>query len=284
MNRIDETFARLKAEGRAALVTFTTAGDPDYAQSLAILNSLPEAGADIIELGMPFTDPMADGPAIQEANIRALTSGMTLKRTLDMVREFRVSHPQIPVILMGYFNPIHAYGTQRFAADAAEAGADGLIIVDLPPEEDPQLYEPARNAGLHMVRLITPVTKADRLETILTRANGFLYYVSVTGVTGMSPNGADGGADGPNRQVIANHIKEIRQSTKLPIAVGFGISTPNQAAAIGAFADAVVVGSAIVRTIGDIAQGRKNVDDVKAQVSALAAAIRGERGDRAASA
>ncbi len=263
-NRIDQKFQSLKAEGRSGLVTFTMAGDPDESLSQAILESLPDAGADLIEIGMPFTDPMADGPAIQEAALRALAGGADMKMTLRMVRKFRVRNTQTPIVLMGYFNPIYSYGTERFAADAAKAGVDGLIVVDLPPEEDAELYGPARNAGMHLIRLITPVTTEARLETILERAGGFLYYVSITGVTGTAQ---------ASHADVVQHIESIRRRSSLPIAAGFGIRTPEDAASMARTADAVVVGSAIVQTAGGLKTGGKTLENIKDQVSGLAAAL-----------
>lgn len=240
MSRIARRFARLKAEGRAGLVTFITAGDPDLDRSQALLNALPAAGADIIELGMPFTDPMADGPAIQEASQRALKAGATMDRTLAMAAAFRRTDAETPMILMGYANPVLARGYRRFAADAAAAGVDGLILVDLPPEEDGPLRAAADAEGLAIIRLATPTTDAQRLPRVLDGASGFLYYVAVAGVTGSKQAAqADVGAA----------IAAIRPHTDLPIAVGFGVRTPDQAADLAAYADAVVVGSAIVSIV-----------------------------------
>ena len=237
--RIERRFTALKEEGRAALVTFIMAGDPDFNTSLAIVKGLPKAGADVIELGMPFTDPMADGPAIQAAGLRALKAGGSTKRTLELTRRFREGDPETPIVLMGYFNPIYHYGVERFVTDARAAGADGLIIVDLPPEEDRELREPAQAAGLHMIRLATPTTDAARLPKVLANSSGFLYYVAIAGITGTkSANAAD----------TERAIAHIRAATKLPIAIGFGIRTPEQASEIGRFADAAVVGSALVST------------------------------------
>jgi tryptophan synthase alpha chain len=239
--RIEARFARTKAQGRAALVTFLTAGDPDFATSLELVKALPEAGADVIELGMPFTDPMADGPAIQAASGRALKAGQTMVRTLELVREFRQGDDETPVILMGYYNPIYAYGTGRFIADALAAGADGLIIVDLPPEEDDELCLPARAAGLHFVRLATPTSDEARLGKVLRNTSGFVYYVSIAGVTGTAA---------PDPGAVSAAILRVKAKTDLPVAVGFGVSTPEQAAGMAASgADAVVVGSALVRAL-----------------------------------
>lgn len=238
--RLTNRFAKLRAENRAGLITFVTAGDPDFETSLAIVKGLPKAGADVIELGMPFTDPMADGPAIQAAGLRALKAGGSTKKTLELTRRFRETDSETPIVLMGYFNPIHHYGVERFATDARTAGADGLIIVDLPPEEDRELREPAQAVGLHMIRLATPTTDAARLPKVLANSSGFLYYVAIAGITGTkSANAAD----------TERAIAHIRAATKLPIAIGFGIRTPEQAADIGRFADAAVVGSALVSTV-----------------------------------
>ena len=264
MNRIDKKFAELKQAGRKGLVTFITAGDPDRETSQAILNGLAQSGADFTELGMPFTDPMADGPAIQMASNRALEGGACMTRTLEMVREFRKADSDTPIILMGYFNPIYIYGTARFAQDAAEAGVDGLIVVDLPPEEDLELNSPARNSGLAIIRLIAPTTTPERLDTILDGASGFLYYVSITGVTGTAS---------ADTVQVANHIASIRQKTNLPIAIGFGIKTPDDATQMARIGDAVVVGSAIVGTIAGIQQQARTVQDVEEQVKALASAL-----------
>jgi len=264
MSRIAQRFTELKKQDRTGLVTFITAGDPDLETSQAILNDLPRHGADIIEIGMPFSDPMADGPAIQLASQRALKAGATLKKTLQMVESFRVTDPQTPIVLMGYFNPIYAYGTERFALDAKESGVDGLIIVDLPPEEDHELRAPAADAGLDLIRLITPTTDEARLGTILEGASGFLYYVSIAGVTGTAK------ADAAQ---LRPRLEQIRKRTALPIAVGFGIKTPQDAASLHRVADAVVVGSAIVNTIAGIQTGSKTIHDVNEQVKALSAAL-----------
>jgi tryptophan synthase alpha chain len=235
--RIDRRFAALKAEGRAALVTFLMAGDPDPKTSGAIINALPAAGADVIELGMPFTDPMADGPAIQAAGLRALTAGQTLVKTLDLVREFRTADDATPIVLMGYYNPIYIYGVDRFLVDAKSAGVDGLIIVDLPPEEDEELCMPAMKAGLNFVRLATPTTDDKRLPAVLKNTSGFVYYVSITGITG---------AAAPDTGQVGAAVARIKRHTPLPVAVGFGVRTAAQAKAIAANADGVVVGSALV--------------------------------------
>ena len=235
--RIDTRFAALRREGRAALVTFLTAGDPDPATSLAILRELPGAGADMIELGMPFTDPMADGPAIQAAGLRALHAGMTLARTLDLVRGFRAGDDSTPIVLMGYYNPIYVYGVARFLSDAKAAGVDGLIIVDLPPEEDEELCVPALAAGLNFIRLATPTTDDARLPAVLANTSGFVYYVSITGITG---------AAAPDASRVGDAVARIKRHTALPVAVGFGVRTATHARGIAERADGVVVGSALV--------------------------------------
>jgi tryptophan synthase alpha chain len=242
MSRIAARFTALKAAGRKAFVPFISAGDPDFETSLAILEKLPGAGADVIELGMPFSDPMADGPEVQASSLRALKSGASMNRTLELVKKFRKSDSKTPIVLMGYFNPIHAYGTARFTRDAAAAGADGLIVVDLPPEEDDVLRLPAQAQGMDVIRLATPTSDAARLGKILDGASGFLYYVSIAGVTGTKNFDAS--------QVRAA-VARIRKATSLPIAVGFGVKTPEHAAEIAQIADAVVVGSAIVSHIAD---------------------------------
>ncbi len=238
--RIDRRFAALKKGSRSALVTFTMAGDPDYATSVAILKALPQAGADIIELGMPFTDPMADGPAIQAAGLRALHSGQTMKKTLAAVRDFRADDDATPIVLMGYYNPIYIYGVEAFLADAKTAGVDGVIIVDLPPEEDAELCLPAMQAGLNFIRLATPTTDDKRLPTVLTNTSGFVYYVSITGITG---------AAAPDTGKVAAAVARIKRHTKLPVCVGFGVRTAAQARAIAECADGVVVGSALVEAV-----------------------------------
>jgi tryptophan synthase alpha chain len=238
--RIDRRFAALNKQGRAALVTFTMAGDPDYATSLAILKALPKAGADVIELGMPFTDPMADGPAIQAAGLRALKAGQNMKKTLAAVRDFRAGDDATPIVLMGYYNPIYIYGVDRFLADAKAAGVDGLIIVDLPPEEDSELCLPAMQAGLNFIRLATPTTDDKRLPAVLTNTSGFVYYVSITGITG---------AAAPDTGKVAAAVARIKRHTKLPVCVGFGVRTAAQARAIAEGADGVVVGSALVEAV-----------------------------------
>jgi tryptophan synthase alpha chain len=240
--RIDRRFAELKAKGRAALVTFITAGDPDRDTSLAILHALPAAGADVIELGMPFTDPMADGPAIQLSSQRALKSGQTMTKTLEMVRVFRKTEDTVPIVLMGYYNPIYIYGVDRFLDDAKDAGVDGLIVVDLPPEEDAELCLPALQAGLNFIRLATPTTDDKRLPAVLANTSGFVYYVSITGITGAA-------MPDPGRTTEA--VRRIKRLSQLPVAVGFGVRTADQAAAIARGADGVVVGSALVNALKD---------------------------------
>jgi tryptophan synthase alpha chain len=238
--RIAKRFAELKAQNRAGFVAFISAGDPDFETSSAILKGLPAAGTDLIELGMPFTDPMAEGPAIQASSLRALSAGQTMAKTLAMVRRFRESDPTTPIVLMGYFNPIYSYGTDKFARDAKQAGVDGLIVVDLPPEEDAELRAPARAAGLDLIRLATPTTDARRLPAVLDGATGFLYYVSITGVTGTK-------RVDPAQMTAA--LKRIKAATSLPVAVGFGIKTEADAQAVARVADAAVVGSALVAEI-----------------------------------
>ena len=238
--RVDRRFAALNKQGRAALVTFTMAGDPDYATSLAILKALPKAGADVIELGMPFTDPMADGPSIQAAGLRALHAGQDMKKTLAAVRDFRAGDDATPIVLMGYYNPIYIYGVERFLADAKTAGVDGLIVVDLPPEEDPELCLPAMKAGLNFIRLATPTTDEKRLPIVLTNTSGFVYYVSITGITG---------AAAPDTGKVAAAVARIKRHTKLPVCVGFGVRTAAHARAIAEGADGVVVGSALVEAV-----------------------------------
>lgn len=235
--RIEARFAKARAENRAVLVTYTMAGDPDPETSLAILKALPEAGADIVEFGLPFTDPMADGPAIQAAGLRALKAGQTTAGTLDLVRRFRESDADTPVILMGYFNPIYQYGVERFLTDAKAAGVDGLIVVDLPPEEDAELCLPALAAGLAFIRLATPTTDDRRLPAVLANTAGFVYYVSITGITGAAT---------PDFDKVSGAVARIKRHTDLPVVVGFGVKTGAHAAAIARGADGVVVGSALI--------------------------------------
>lgn len=258
MTRIDDTFARLGAAGKKAFVSYIMAGDPNVATSLAVMRGLPGAGVDIIELGLPFTDPMADGPTVQLAGQRALEAGMTVDATLQMVRDFRAGDAVTPIVLMGYYNPIYARGVDLFLRQAAEAGIDGLIVVDLPPEEDAELCIPAQAAGLNFIRLATPTTDAKRLPTVLRNTSGFVYYVSITGITGAAAAQA---VD------VAPEVARIKASTDLPVIVGFGINTPDQARGIAAVADGAVVGSAIVKLIGE---GRP-VAEVLAFVATLAA-------------
>lgn len=257
MTRIDDTFARLKVEGKKAFVAYIMGGDPDEATSLSIMQGLAAAGVDIIELGMPFTDPMADGPTIQAAGQRALEGGMTTDKVLAMVRAFREGDNDTPIVLMGYYNPICSRGVDRFLAEATEAGIDGLIIVDLPPEEDDELCIPAQKAGLNFIRLATPTTDAKRLPTVLQNTSGFVYYVSVTGITGAAAAVATD---------VAPEVARIKRSTDLPVIVGFGINTPEAARAIASVADGCVVGSAIVKDIG----AGVPVAEVLARVKALA--------------
>jgi len=249
--RIEKRFAALKADGRAALVTFTMAGDPDTATSLEVIKALPKAGADMIEIGMPFTDPMADGPAIQAAGVRALAAGQTLAKTIQMVRDFRKGDDDTPIVLMGYYNPIYIYGVDKFLVDAKAAGVDGLIVVDLPPEEDDELCIPALKAGLNFIRLATPTTDDKRLPTVLNNTSGFVYYVSITGITGSAA---------PEPAKVSAAVGRIKKHTKLPVAVGFGVRDAASARAIAEGADGVVVGSALVEVV------RKSLDkDGKAQ-------------------
>lgn len=259
MTRISKTFEALD---RPALVTFITAGDPSHEISLEILKSLPDSGADIIELGMPFTDPVADGPAIQEASQRALKAGANMCKTLKMVRDFREGNNTTPIILMGYMNPIHHYGLERFMNDAADAGVDGFILVDLPPEEDAEIRSLANAKGIDIIRLITPTTDEARLETLLNGAGGFLYYVSITGVTGSAK---------ATPTDIAPHIQSIKEKTNLPVCIGFGIKTPEDAKAMGEIADGVVVGSVLVNEIASNAE--KATKTIVQNVQALAGAL-----------
>jgi tryptophan synthase alpha chain len=273
VSRIEKRFAALKAEGRAGLVAYLVAGDPDIETSTRLFEGVAAAGADLIEIGMPFSDPMADGPSIQAAGLRALNNGMTLRKTLAMVQHLRARDPDTPYVLMGYYNPIYRYGAEAFAKDAAAAGVDGLIIVDLPPEEDPELAEPARKAGLDLVRLATPTSDAARLPTIVERASGFVYYVAIAGITGT--RSADAGA-------VREAVARIRQATDLPIAVGFGIKTPEQAAEVARAADAAAVGTALVDRLAQNLDpdGKAKpglVEAVLADIAALAEGIRGAR-------
>ena len=267
--RIDAKFAALKAEGRPALVTYFMAGDPDHDTALGIMKALPQAGADVIELGMPFSDPMADGPAIQAAGLRALKGGQTLAKTLAMAAEFRKGDDTTPIVLMGYYNPIYIYGVERFLVDAKAAGIDGLIVVDLPPEMDDELCLPALRAGLNFIRLATPTTDDRRLPKVLGHTSGFVYYVSMTGITGT--------AIADTSRVNAA-VARIKGHTDLPVCVGFGVKTAEHARAIGSAADGVVVGTAIVSAIAEaIAAGRDPVPAVSALVGELAAGCRASR-------
>jgi tryptophan synthase alpha chain len=271
VSRIERRFADLRAEGRAALITYLTAGDPDFETSTRLFTGLATAGADLIEIGMPFSDPMADGPAIQEAGQRALKQGMTLRGTLALVRELRRADDATPIVLMGYYNPIYRYGPGAFAGDAAAAGVDGVIVVDLPPEEDAELAQPARTAGLDVIRLATPTSDEKRLPLIVEHASGFIYYVAIAGITGTrSAVSAD----------VAAAVARLRRFTPLPIAVGFGIRTPEQAAEVAHAADAAVVGTALVQRLAlnlepDGTAKPGLIDAVLAHVEALAAGVRG---------
>jgi tryptophan synthase alpha chain len=268
--RIERRFADLKRQGRAGLVTFLTAGDPDPETAAAILDGLPAAGADVIELGMPFTDPMADGPAIQASSLRALAAGQTMPRTLAMVARFRERDDTTPIVLMGYYNPIYVYGVERFLADAKAAGVDGLIVVDLPPEEDAELCLPALAAGLNFIRLATPTTDDARLPKVLTNTSGFVYYVSVAGITGTKV---------PDAARVSREVARIKRRTQLPVAVGFGVRSAAQAAEIAAGADAVVVGSALVEAVrasldGDGSASPGTAEAVHKLVAELAGGVR----------
>jgi tryptophan synthase alpha chain len=271
--RIDKRFTALKAEGRAALVTFTMAGDPDYATSLAVAKALPKAGADLIELGMPFTDPMADGPAIQAAGVRALAGGQTMKKTLALVRELRKGDDATPIVLMGYYNPIYIYGVDTFLTDAKAAGVDGLIVVDLPPEEDEELCLPALKASLNFVRLATPTTDDKRLSAVLNNTSGFVYYVSIAGITGAAT---------PDAAKVTAAVKRIKRHTKLPVAVGFGVKNADSARAIAQGADGVVVGSALIETLRQSLDknGKATSGTVKAVTDLVAALAQGVRSAR----
>jgi tryptophan synthase alpha chain len=271
--RIERRFAALKQEGRAALVTFTMAGDPDTETSLALAKALPQAGADVIELGMPFTDPMADGPAIQAAGLRALKAGQRMTKTLDLVREFRKSDDSTPIVLMGYYNPIYVYGVDKFLIDAKSAGVDGLIVVDLPPEEDEELCLPTLKAGLNFIRLATPTTDDKRLAVVLNNTSGFVYYVSITGITG---------AAAPDAGKVASAVARIKGHTALPVAAGFGVKNAASARAIAEGADAVVVGSALVDALRqsldrDGKAGAGTVKAVTDLVKQLAEGVRSAR-------
>ncbi|MEI2386870.1 tryptophan synthase subunit alpha [Breoghania sp. JC706] len=271
--RIDRRFAACASEGRPALVTFVTAGDPDLETSQAILKALPSAGADVIELGMPFSDPMAEGPTIQLASQRALAAGQTMKKTLSMVRAFREGDAETPIVLMGYYNPIYAYGVDAFLRDAVEAGVDGLIVVDLPPEEDEELCLPAIRAGVNFIRLATPTTDDHRLPAVLANTSGFVYYVSITGITGTAA---------PDAGRVAEAVTRIKGHTRLPVAVGFGVKSAEQAREIGRNADGVVVGSAIVNAVRESLdnEGRATQRTVSAVTELVADLARGVRAAR----
>ena len=268
--RIDQRFADLKREGRAALVTYTVAGDPDTKTSLEILQALPKAGADVIELGMPFTDPMADGPAIQAGGLRALNAGQDMIKTLGMIRAFPKSDGATPIVLMGYYNPIYIYGVTKFLADAKSAGVDGLIVVDLPPEEDEELCLPALKAGLNFIRLATPTTDDKRLPAVLANTSGFVYYVSITGITGSAA---------PDADKVHAAVTRIKRHTKLPVAVGFGVRTAKQARAIAEGAEGVAVGSALVNAVKDSLdkKGKATSRTVKAVATLVAELAKGVR-------
>src|ERR1700730_3064157 len=271
--RIDTRFAELKREGRSAFITFLMAGDPDLGTSLAIIKAMPTAGADVIEIGMPFTDPMADGPSIQAAGLRALKAGMTLKKTLELVRGFRAGDDATPIVLMGYYNPIYIYGVDKFLTDAKSAGVDGLIIVDLPAEEDDELCVPALKAGLNFIRLATPTTDDKRLPAVLANTSGFVYYVSITGITGAAT---------PETAQVGEAVARIKRHTKLPVCVGFGIRTPEAARAIAENADGAVVGTALVDALrasldADGKATAKTVPAVIDLIASLAAGVRGAR-------
>lgn len=269
--RIDTRFAELAKQGRSAFVTFLMAGDPDPATSLEIIKALPKSGADVIEIGMPFTDPMADGPSIQAAGLRALKAGMTLKKTLELVRGFRKDDNATPIVLMGYYNPIYIYGVDKFLVDAKSAGVDGLIIVDLPPEEDDELCLPAMKAGLNFIRLATPTTDDKRLPAVLANTSGFVYYVSITGITGAAA--ADSSA-------VSEAVARIKRHTKLPVCVGFGIRTPETARAIASHANGAVVGTALVDALKNSldAEGRATAKTVNAVAELTAALAQGVKG------
>ena len=272
-SRIDRRFAACRSEGRAALVTFIMGGDPDPATSLDLVRALPKAGADVIEIGMPFTDPMADGPSIQAAGLRALAAGMSLNKTLDLVRAFRQEDDTTPIVLMGYFNPIYVHGVASFVVEAKEAGVDGLIVVDLPPEEDDELCLPALAAGLNFIRLATPTTDDRRLPKVLTNTSGFLYYVSINGITGAAV---------PDYSSVAHAVQRIKAKTDLPIAVGFGVKNAQSAAEIAAHADGVVVGTALVDALKQSLDGtggatKDTISAVTSLVSTIADGVRSAR-------
>ena len=275
--RIDRRMAKLKAEGRPALVTYFMGGDPDYDTSLSIMKALPAAGADVIELGMPFSDPMADGPAIQAAGLRALKGGQTLVKTLKMAAEFRTSDNETPIVLMGYYNPIYIYGVDRFLKDALASGIDGLIVVDLPPEMDEELCIPALKAGINFIRLATPTTDDKRLPKVLENTSGFVYYVSMTGITGSAL---------ADTTKVSAAVKRIKGHTALPVCVGFGVKTAEQARVIGASADGVVVGTAIVNAVANVlgSKGEKTADPAEAVATLVSGLAQGVRSARLAAA
>ncbi|MBZ9795329.1 tryptophan synthase subunit alpha [Mesorhizobium sp. ES1-4] len=275
--RIDRRMAKLKAEGRPALVTYFMGGDPDYETSLSIMKALPRAGADVIEMGMPFSDPMADGPAIQAAGLRALKGGQTLVKTLELASDFRAGDDETPIVLMGYYNPIYIYGVDRFLVDAKKSGIDGLIVVDLPPEMDEELCIPALKAGINFIRLATPTTDDKRLPKVLQNTSGFVYYVSMTGITGAAL--ADTGK-------VASAVKRIKGHTELPVCVGFGVKTAEQARVIGANADGVVVGTAIVNAVANVLgpKGEKTADPAEAVATLVSGLAQGVRSARLAAA
>lgn len=275
--RMDKRFDALKKEGRPALVTYFMAGDPDYATSLEIMKALPAAGSDVIELGMPFSDPMADGPAIQAAGLRALKAGQTLGKTLAMARAFRETDQDTPIVMMGYYNPIYIYGVERFVAEALEAGVDGLIVVDLPPEMDDELCLPALKAGLNFIRLATPTTDDRRLPTVLRNTSGFVYYISMNGITGSAL---------PDPSLVGGAVKRIKGHTSLPVCVGFGVKTAEHARLIGASADGVVVGTAIVNRVAASLspEGKAGPDTVNAVTSLVRELSEGVRASRLAAA
>ncbi|TIP93338.1 MAG: tryptophan synthase subunit alpha [Mesorhizobium sp.] len=275
--RIDRRMAKLKAEGRPALVTYFMSGDPDYDTGLSIMKALPKAGADIIEMGMPFSDPMADGPAIQAAGLRALKGGQTLVKTLRMASEFRAADDETPIVLMGYYNPIYIHGVDRFLRDALASGIDGLIVVDLPPEMDEELCIPALKAGINFIRLATPTTDDKRLPKVLQNTSGFVYYVSMTGITGSAL--ADTGK-------VAAAVRRIKGHTDLPVCVGFGVKTAEQARTIGASADGVVVGTAIVNAVANVLgpKGEKTADPAEAVATLVSGLSQGVRAARLAAA
>ncbi|MEO3997109.1 tryptophan synthase subunit alpha [Mesorhizobium sp. CAU 1732] len=273
--RIDRRMAKLKAEGRPALVTYFMGGDPSYDESLKIMKALPKAGADVIELGMPFSDPMADGPAIQAAGLRALKGGQTLPKTLAMAADFRKADDETPIVLMGYYNPIYIYGVERFLADAKASGIDGLIVVDLPPEMDEELCLPALHAGINFIRLATPTTDDKRLPKVLSNTSGFVYYVSMTGITGSAL---------PDTSKVGAAVARIKAHTDLPVCVGFGVKTAEQARAIGASADGVVVGTAIVNAVANVidANGKLTADPAEAVATLVDGLAHGVRRARLA--